>query len=120
MRNLPGLALPLALACLAGCSSNPGKNPEPVEITGRVTLPGGKAVDDVTFNLQPTGPGGQAALPVTNGEFKGTVMPGRYTYYLSEGKRAASLQAVPQKYRTGSMDRQITVAAGAKLEVSLE
>jgi hypothetical protein len=109
----------LGLALLIGCGINPGTNPDQVDITGRVTLPGGKAVTNVTFNLQPTGTGTQAFYPVKNGEFKGKATPGKYTYFISEGASAAAFKTIPAKYRAGSMDRQIDVAAGA-LTINLE
>lgn len=116
MRKLTPL---LATLLLFGCGINPGKNPDQVDITGRVTLPGGKAVTGVTFNLQPTSTGTQAFYPVVKGEFKGKATPGRYTYFISEGPSAAAFNAIPAKYRAGAMDRQIDVGPGA-LNVTLE
>jgi hypothetical protein len=112
------LILLLALV-LIGCGNNVGQNPEAVEISGRVTL-SGKPVSDVTLNLQPTGTGTQAALPVKAGEFRGKVTPGRYTYYISQGPKAASFQAIPAKYRSGSLDRQIDVGEGTTLTITLD
>lgn len=111
--------LPLIAFVLIGCGINPGTNPDPVDITGTVTL-NNKPLSDVTFNLQPTGTGTQAALPVKGGEFKGKVTPGRYTYFISEGTKAAAFKSVPSKYQLGSMDRQVDVAAGTKLEIKLD
>jgi hypothetical protein len=104
---------PLAALVLIGCSSDPGKNPEQVDVSGKVTL-AGKAVSDVFLNLQPTGSGTEARLPVKNGEFKGKLTPGRYTYYITEdSKRPAAFQAIPEKYRAGSLDRQINIDEGS-------
>jgi hypothetical protein len=114
-------SLLLAFIALAGCQTNPSPNPDPIEVSGKVTLPGGKAVSDVVLNLQPTGTGGQATLPVKNGAFKGSVMPGRYTYYITEdSKNPAAFAAIPERYRAGAMDRQIDIAAGSTLNITLD
>ena len=110
----------LALVLVVGCKMTPGKNSDPVEISGKVTLPGGRVVNDVTLNLQPTGDGAQATLPVKDGNFKGTVTPGKYTYFLSEGKNPAAFEAIPGKYKAGSMDRQVEIASGTTLNLTLE
>jgi hypothetical protein len=118
MRKLIPLLGLAGLVLLVGCGVNPGKNPDQVDITGKVTLPG-KTVTDVTFNLQPTGTGTQAFYPVKNGEFKGKATPGKYTYFISEGPSASAFKAIPEKYRSGSMDRQIDVDAGTPLNITL-
>ena len=105
--------IPLALIVLAGCTKDPAKNPDPVEVSGTVRM-AGRPVADAVLHLQPTGSGGQAALPVKNGQFKGSVMPGQYTWYL------ASAAPIPDKYKEGSLDRQIDVAAGATLTLTLD
>ena len=113
-RKLPLLAL---LIALAGCGGvNPGVNPDPVEIKGKVSVKG-KAVTDVTITFQPTGVGGEATMAVRNGEFKGSIIPGRYTYYFTDGKSAAK---IPEAYRAGSMSRQIDVKPGAELTLALD
>jgi len=111
--------LPLLALFLIGCSIDPGKNADPVEISGHVTLKG-NPVNDVTFNLQPTSKGAQAMFVLKNGEFKGKVVPGRYTYFISEGAKPASYQAIPEKFRSGAMDRQIDIGDGSKLDIKLD
>ena len=107
--------IPLVALVLAGCGGvNPAKNPDPVEVSGTVQLAGGKPVPDGTLHLQPTGSGGQATLPVKNGRFKGSVMPGKYTWYLASAAR------IPDKYKEGSLDRQIDVAPGAALALTAD
>lgn len=98
-----------------GCGYNPGVNPDAVDVEARVTL-AGKSVNDVNLNLQPTGTGTQAVIPVKNGVAKGPVTPGKYTYYLSEGKKAASFASVPEKYRAGLLDRQIEIKSAGSIE----
>lgn len=110
--------IPLVVLVMLGCGKIE-QNPDPVDVSGRVTLRGGP-VGDVTLNLQPTGKGSQAALPVKGGAFQGKVTPGRYTYYISQGPNAASFQAIPEKYHTGSLDRQIDVSEGNTLTITLD
>jgi hypothetical protein len=112
-------AILFAALVLAGCGVDPGRNPDPVEVSGRVSLRG-KPVGDVVLNLQATGEGVQAALPVTGGTFKGTVVPGTYTYYFTETKSPAGLKAIPEKYHRGSLDRQIKITGGEPLTLALE
>src|SRR5262245_10092479 len=97
----------VALVVLSGCKINPGKNPDPAEISGRIPLPGGETVTGLTLNLQPTGTGTEAIIPLKNGEFRAKVTPGRYTYYIGEGQNPAAFRTVPKKYHAGSMDRQV-------------
>jgi hypothetical protein len=111
--------IPLLGLVLIGCTRGPGHNPDPVEVSGTVQA-GGKSVTDVVLNLQPTGTGGQAVIPVKNGEFRGSVMPGRYTWYFTETKNLTAYRSIPEKYRAGSLDRQIDIAPGAKLTLSMD
>ena len=112
--------IPLLSLVLIGCGGvNPGTNPEQVDISGRVTL-AGRPVSDVTFNLQATGVGTQAAYPIKGGAFQGKATPGKYTYYISEGTSAAAFKAIPEKYRLGAMDRQIDVSSGSTLNITLD
>lgn len=113
----------LTLCCLMviGCGGvNPGTNPGPVDFSGKVTR-NGKPVSEVTFNLQPTGHGSlPAVLPVKNGEIKGKVNPGRYTFFFSDGPNPAAIAAIPEKYREGTLERQIEVAEGTPLTITLD
>ncbi len=114
--------IPLLVVVLVGlgCGGvNPGTNPDQVDITGKVTL-AGRLVNDVTFNLQATGVGTQAAYPVKAGAFQGKATPGKYTYFISEGTNASAFKAIPEKYRQGAMDRQINVGSGSVLNITLD
>lgn len=109
----------LAGLLVVGCGVNPGKNPDPVEISGKVTR-GGRPITDVVLNLQPTGSGTQAMYPVVNGEFKGKATPGKYTYYFSQGRNPANFRGIPEKYQSGAMDRQVDISAGASLTLTID
>lgn len=116
------MLLPLLTLALIGCDSvgaTASKNPDPVEISGKVSL-AGKPVSNVVLNLQPTESGAQATADVKDGIFKATVTPGKYTYFLSEGKVAQAFASIPEKFRAGAMDRQIDIAAGTSLDLKLE
>jgi hypothetical protein len=104
---------------LVGCSVDPGKNPDMVEVQGKVTV-NSKPLTGVTVNFQPTGVGTQATMPVKDGSFKGSITPGKYTYYVTEGSNTASYKSVPSKYREGSLDRQIDIGAGQTLDLKLD
>lgn len=107
----------LVLIAATGCGGiNPGVNPDPTPIKGKVTLKG-KPLSDVTITFQPTGVGGEATMAVKNGEFKGSVIPGKYTYYFSDQKRPT---LIPEHYRAGSMERQIDVKPGDELTLAIE
>jgi hypothetical protein len=111
----------MVVLLIVGCGfKDPGKNPDPVEVSGRVTK-GGRPVSDVVLNFQSTGEGTQAAMPVKGGDFRGAITPGKYTYYISEvsGKTTA-FAAIPEKYRAGSMDRQIEIESGKPLDLTLD
>ena len=105
-----------------GCSVSPGTNPDPIEVTGTVTL-NGKPVDGIVLNLQPTGTvDGQAVMPVRKGAFTGSAVPGKYTYFFTESSsRSAGLRLIPEPYRSGSLDRQMDIGpANATLTLSLD
>lgn len=114
MRTVLSLCL---LLPLLGCGGY-GTSPAPVEVSGLVTL-GGKKVDGVTLNFITTGVGAQATVPVKNGEFHATMIPGQYTYFVSEGTNPAAFKRVPDKLRTGSLDRQVAVS-GDRLTIALD
>lgn len=106
-----------------GCSRrvDPGPaNPDPVEITGKLTL-AGRPVSGVVIFFQTTGSGGtQASMPVKNGEFKGAIMPGTYTYSIQEGDDPKAFEAIPKQYYQGDLNRTVEISAGARLEIKLD
>ena len=117
------LVLSVNSIILSGCGNiTPSMNPSPISVSGSV-MQGNQPVGDVVLNLQPTGPG---ALPVVivlkNGQFEADVNPGSYTWFLSEGSEKSSKKAfesVAESFRAGSLERQIEVSPGSKIELKL-
>lgn len=110
------LCLPLAVL---GCGGiDPGKNDEPVEVSGSVTR-NGKPLDGVVLNFQATGPGAQAIIPVKAGKYKGVVIPGTYTYYVNDGPRSGALRGVSKEWQAGSLERQVEITGPQTLHVKL-
>lgn len=108
----------VVMVMLAGCGVNPGKNADPVEVSGKVSI-NGKPVADAQLHFQPTGAGLQAMFAVKNGQFRGTMTPGKYTYYLDAAKPSV-LASIPEKFRYGSLERQMEIDAGDSLEIRFE
>lgn len=102
-----------------GCGVSVQQNPEPVDVTFKVTA-GGKPVSDVKFNFQPTGDGLPAVVEVTNGGFTSKVTPGKYTWFISAGASEAAFAGIPAKYQEGSLDRQFEIAGGESMEIALD
>jgi hypothetical protein len=92
---------------LTGCGAAAPTEPD-VEVMATVTQ-GGKPVSDVVINFQPTGLGLPKIVPVKDGTFLTTMTPGTYAYYFTPGKAKAAFDAIPEKYRAASLERQIDV-----------
>ncbi len=116
------------VAVLAGCSSEPGKNPDPVDFTVKVTSKG-QPVTGLNLGLQPTGAGLPSGVLVTDGTGQGKAIEGSYMYFLvapPEKDKAkadaakAALMEISEKYWTANLEHQITVSAGATVEVNLD
>ena len=124
------LGLVVLLAGLAGCGY---ENPSPgtqVDVTGTLAA-GGKPLGNVSVGLQPTGGTAQQVVfkVGADGTFGGKAMAGKYSWYVlvpEEGeagdqkKAESAVKTVPAAYREASMDRQIDVAAGAKLDLQVK
>lgn len=110
--------LSLLVLGMLGCGGvSVGTNPEPVDVSGKVSL-AGKPVTDMKLNLQPMTAGCHPVVAeVTNGDFQAKAGPGKYTYFLSEGKDKAAFAAVPDKYHSGAEDRTVNVSSGATLNL---
>ena len=113
------LSMFLVLFGLAGCTINPSKNADPITVTGTVSQDG-KPVSDVVIQFQATGAGAQASMPVKNGEFTGSIIPGKYTYYFTESSaKPAGFRSIPEGFRSGSMDRQIEIKDGSRITIDI-
>lgn len=112
------VCLTVLILGLVGCGPTITKVSEPVAISIKVTA-NGKPVDNVTLTLQPMVDGGQAVADIVKGEFKATVIPGKYTYYIDRGKTDADLAKIPEKYRLGAMDRTLDIMQAGSFDISL-
>ncbi len=110
--------LPLALT-FAGCGPAMKPMAAIADVSGSVKLMG-QPMEDGVLNFQPTGPGSPATIPVKKGTFKTQLVPGQYTYFFSEGGAKSTYDKIPPAYRAGSMDRQVEIAPGAKLEFDVQ
>jgi hypothetical protein len=122
------VVLAAVVGLLAGCSSEPGTNPDPVDFSVKVTSKG-TPVTGLNLALQPTGPGLPTGVPLVDGSGQGKAIAGSYAYFLvappdkdkakADASKAA-LMEISEKYWTANMEHQITVSAGATVEVSLD
>lgn len=108
--------IPFVALVVLGCGPKVTPNAEPVEIKGTVTV-AGKNVTGVTLTLHAISEGAQASFPVVNGEFKGTAVPGTYTYYFTGS--STDFERIPEAYRSGSKERTVTIAPGTVLHIEM-
>ncbi len=108
------------LGGVLGCSSDPGKRTEPVDVTGIATKADGKPVANVTISFCPTD---ASQMPATfslkaDGKFAVKLSPGKYTY--SFDGNPAALQAVPVAYHNNDASHTVEVpATGGEIKVTL-
>lgn len=114
---------------LAGCSGEPRKLPEPVEISGTVTTADGKPVKDVQLTMRPKGEGHPAGSPLAaDGSFKLTTVPGEFMYFfvlsedpkMDKGRAKAALAAVPAKYQEMNVEHTVSLSAGGGNKIQLK
>lgn len=117
-KTLLALAAGLAAITCLGCGPRIIAKAEPVDVTLRVSM-AGQPVDNVSLTLQPLDNGGQAESKVMRGEWKGSVIPGSYTFYIDKGKTEADLNKVPESFRIGSRDRKLDIRESGTYEVQL-
>ncbi|MFN6399790.1 MAG: hypothetical protein ACK449_07825 [Planctomycetota bacterium] len=113
----------MILICLfTGCQYKVAIMGEPVSVSGKLTKDG-KPLGNVTLMLQPVETGHMVPMAVgSDGAFKGTVVPGKYAYYLaaSDGGDASALNALDASLQEAKMTRTVTVQPGqASLNVEL-
>lgn len=117
------LLLLLVLGCVSiGCQSKVPLMSTPVDVVGKLTK-AGKPVGNVTLTLQPLETGHMVPMKVGgDGTFKGNIIPGKYTYFLSanEDGGESALQGLDATLKEASMQRTVTVQEGqSSLEVTL-
>ena len=110
------------VAAIAGCGGvSVTANPDPVAVTGNVTL-AGKPATDIVVNLQPIEGGLPAVVTVKDGKFEAQVTPGKYTYFVTKASTPSgerSLAKVPAVFLQGAMDRVIEVTGPGPLEFAM-
>ncbi len=110
------------IACLfVGCQYKAPLMSTPVDVSGKLTKDG-KPMGNVTLMLQPLETGHMVPLSVgADGSFKGTIVPGKYAFYLAAKEDGSSnLSGIDNSLMQASMDRTVTVQQGqAQLEVAL-
>jgi hypothetical protein len=112
------LLLLCSVVWTSGCGVTVEPNPEPVEVTFKVSQ-GGKAVGDMKLNLQAIAKGAGAFGDIKNGVAKVSVMPGTYTYYV-ESPDDAVLKGIPEAYLSGSMERKLEIVDASPIELKLD
>jgi hypothetical protein len=121
----------MAVCGLAGCSANPGKLPEAIDVNGTVTLADGKPVTNVQIEFTPsTSPGRPWNSRVDEaGKYTAKLTPGGYTFFFSKpdakpaekSKVEAAYKSIPEPYRTNSADHKVEVpASGGALDIKLQ
>ena len=123
MRRVTFLLIHAATAGPTGCGNNSETRPDPVEVKGTVTLPGGASPKDLTVTFQPqqnTPPAG--AKVAADGSFSVNITPGKYSVYFTEEANAKvpGYKAVPAGYRSASNDNTVTVESGKPLTVEVK
>ena len=119
LRTLFSLLLVGLIAGCGGVSVTP--HPDPVAVTGNVTL-AGKPVTDVVVNFQPIEGGLPNLATVKDGKFEAQVTPGKYTYYVSKASTQSgekSLAKIPAAFHQGAMDRVIEVTGPGPIEFAM-
>lgn len=95
---------------------------ESVNVSGKLTK-SGRPLGNVTLMLQPLEKGHPAPLKVSvDGSFKGSVVPGKYAYFLMplDEANAAVLNGIDASLKEANMQRTITVQPGqSQLDVTL-
>lgn len=120
MNNPVAKLLVLTVAVvLTGCSPDVSINPAPIEVAFNVKR-AGKPLTDLALNLQPIAEGAQSVGMIDKGVAKLFVVPGTYTYYVTEGKSPIAAKAIPEAFKNGSMDRQIKIESAAAIDIAFD
>jgi hypothetical protein len=131
LRNLLGCLLMTGVVLVSGCGpKDQAPHDKPSPVTGTINGPDGKPMANVGIYFQPTGNGFPMTFFAENGTFKGDMIPGKYAWSIripESGLNAAQQKAaataykgVPEKFREGSMDRQIEVKPNDTITIDLK
>lgn len=114
---------------LIGCGPDTPTPGVQVDVTGSLTDAAGKPMKDVNVTFHPTG---GASQPVSlkvgpDGTFSGKVVAGKYSWFVapqeakagSERLKTEALKGIPAAFLEPSLDRQLDVSAGAKLDLKV-
>lgn len=102
---------------IGGCSSQPPKKAEPVDVTITVTLPSGQPGKDLSLLMLPTSSdqmqgGGRTDA---SGKAKAKLTPGKYTFAFDNPPAA-----VPAKYHSNNQTHTVEVpATGGDVAIKL-
>jgi len=107
----------VSLLAAAGCTSY-APTPADVDMLVKVNQ-GGKPVSGVLINFQPTSGGLPKTMEVADGSALGNMTPGKYAYFVTEGKDKAAFETIPKQYKEASLDRQVEVK-GETIELALD
>ena len=107
-------ALALLAGLLAGCSSAPPLKPEPVDVSGTVTLPNGRPATDLTVSFLPTESNQfQTSGKVTAGKFSTKLVPGKYTFMIES-------PTVPKKYQENNAAHAVEVPPTGTTDLAIK
>lgn len=128
MKKLLTVILAAATAISLGCSGDPGKYPDPTDISGKVVGPGGAPVSRVKILFQPTANNPTAFAVVGNGgAFTSKAVPGEYVFFFEavapasedqEEEVAAAFAAIPAKYREPNKDHTVKLEPGVEIKLN--
>jgi hypothetical protein len=104
------------LVFVSGCGYDVPKPGTEVQIEGKVVAGNLQSFTGMTIFLQATGgEARQAQFQLSEaGKFKGTVIAGKYTYFLGTkaGGTDTLIPGIPEKFQKGSLDRQVDIGTG--------
>jgi hypothetical protein len=124
-------AVALLVTLAAGCGKpDAGVRPDPVKLSGSVTLPNGQPARDVHVALIPVGDTTSAGVKVgSDGTVSGEAMPGKYRFHFivdevvtgpARARAEAALKTIPEKYKTSTEEHQVTIGSDGRVDIKLQ
>lgn len=100
----------MIVGIFSGCSSSHGEKPEPVSVTGTLSLANDQPVKNVTITFFPTSSDQSQGAGIVDkaGKFTSKLVPGKYTYSI-EG---TGIKGVPKKYLSNDAAHTIEIPSG--------